>query len=66
MAKVICSEAIARVADRSLQILGGLGLMRDTIVERFYRDVRAFRVYDGPSECIAGRSGERSWGRARK
>ncbi|WP_431015681.1 acyl-CoA dehydrogenase family protein [Bradyrhizobium pachyrhizi] len=50
MAKVICSEAIARVADRSLQILGGLGTTRDTIVERFYRDIRAFRIYDGPSE----------------
>jgi acyl-CoA dehydrogenase len=50
MAKVICSEAIARVADRSLQILGGLGTTRDTMVERFYRDVRAFRIYDGPSE----------------
>lgn len=50
MAKVICSEAVARVADRSLQILGGLGTTRDTIIERFYRDVRAFRIYDGPSE----------------
>ncbi|MDP1908868.1 MAG: acyl-CoA dehydrogenase family protein [Hyphomicrobium sp.] len=50
MAKVICSEAIARVADRSLQVLGGLGTTRDTIVERFYRDIRAFRIYDGPSE----------------
>lgn len=50
MAKVICSEAVSRVADRSLQILGGLGATRDTVVERFYRDVRAFRIYDGPSE----------------
>jgi acyl-CoA dehydrogenase len=50
MAKVICSEAIARVADRSLQILGGLGTTRDTIVERIFRDVRSFRIYDGPSE----------------
>lgn len=50
MAKVICSEAIARVADRSLQVLGGLGTTRETIVERFYRDIRAFRIYDGPSE----------------
>jgi alkylation response protein AidB-like acyl-CoA dehydrogenase len=50
MAKVICSEAISRVADRSLQILGGLGITRDTVVERIYRDVRAFRIYDGPSE----------------
>ena len=50
MAKVICSEAIGRVVDRSMQILGGLGLTRDTMVERIYRDVRAFRIYDGPSE----------------
>lgn len=50
MAKVICSEAVSRVADRSLQILGGLGATRDTVVERIYRDVRAFRIYDGPSE----------------
>lgn len=50
MAKVICSEAVQRVADRSLQILGGLGTTRDTIVERIFRDVRAFRIYDGPSE----------------
>ncbi len=49
-AKVICSEAISRVADRSLQILGGLGTTRDTIVERIFRDVRSFRIYDGPSE----------------
>jgi acyl-CoA dehydrogenase len=50
MAKVIASEAIFRVADRCVQILGGLGLTRDTVVERIFRDVRAFRVYDGPSE----------------
>ncbi|MEQ1616549.1 MAG: acyl-CoA dehydrogenase, partial [Hyphomicrobiaceae bacterium] len=50
MAKVICSEAIWRVVDRSMQILGGLGLTRDTVVERIFRDVRAFRIYDGPSE----------------
>jgi alkylation response protein AidB-like acyl-CoA dehydrogenase len=50
MAKVICSEAIFRVADRAMQILGGLGITRDTVVERIFRDVRAFRIYDGPSE----------------
>ena len=50
MAKVICSEAICRVVDRSMQILGGLGVTRDTVVERIFRDVRAFRIYDGPSE----------------
>lgn len=50
MAKVFCSEAIFRVVDRSLQILGGMGVTSDTIVERIFRDVRAFRIYDGPSE----------------
>ena len=50
MAKVIASEAIMRVVDRSLQILGGLGMTRDTVVERIFRDVRGFRIYDGPSE----------------
>ena len=49
-AKVLCSEALYRVADRCVQILGGLGLTRDTVVDRFFRDVRAFRIYDGPSE----------------
>jgi alkylation response protein AidB-like acyl-CoA dehydrogenase len=50
MAKVICSEAIYRVADRSMQVMGALGTLRDTPVERFFRDARAFRIYDGPSE----------------
>ena len=65
MAKVICSEAIMRVADRSLQILGGMGLTRDTVVERIFRDVRAFRIYDGPSEvhrwALGRRIVERRW-----
>jgi len=50
MIKVHASEAIWRVADRCVQVLGGLGLTGDTEVERIFRDVRAFRVYDGPSE----------------
>ena len=50
MAKVFCSEALGRVVDRSLQILGGLGITSDTVVERIYRDIRPFRIYDGPSE----------------
>ncbi len=50
IAKVICSEAIYRVADRSMQILGGSGLTADTPVERIFREVRGFRIYDGPSE----------------
>lgn len=48
--KVLVSEALYRVADRCVQILGGLGLTADTIVERAFRELRAFRIYDGPSE----------------
>jgi len=50
IAKVVCSEAIWRVVDRSVQILGGLGITDDTIVARLFREVRPFRIYDGPSE----------------
>ncbi|MBM3489529.1 MAG: acyl-CoA dehydrogenase [Alphaproteobacteria bacterium] len=50
LAKVFCSEALGRVVDRSLQALGGLGITADTVVQRIYRDIRAFRIYDGPSE----------------
>jgi acyl-CoA dehydrogenase len=50
MAKVVSSEAIWRVVDRSMQILGGLGITDDTIVARLWREVRPFRIYDGPSE----------------
>ena len=50
MTKVFCSEALGRVIDRCVQILGAIGITRDTVVERIYRDIRPFRIYDGPSE----------------
>jgi len=50
MAKVAVSEALFRVADRCVQILGGTGVTRDTVVEQVFREIRAFRIYDGPSE----------------
>lgn len=50
MAKVLCSEAEWRVVDRSVQVLGGSGVTDETIVARLFRDLRAFRIYDGPSE----------------
>jgi len=50
MAKVFVSEALFRIADRCMQILGGLGVTHDTQVERIFREVRTFRIYDGPSE----------------
>jgi acyl-CoA dehydrogenase len=48
--KVFCSEALGRVVDRSLQVLGGMGITADTVVQRIYREIRPFRIYDGPSE----------------
>ena len=50
MCKVLCSEALGRVVDRSMQIMGAMGISADTVIERIYRDIRAFRLYDGPSE----------------
>jgi acyl-CoA dehydrogenase len=50
MTKVQVSEAVWRIVDRSVQILGGQGVMGETIVMRIFRDIRAFRIYDGPSE----------------
>jgi acyl-CoA dehydrogenase len=50
MTKVAVSEALFRVADRCVQAMGGSGVSRDTVVEQVFREVRAFRIYDGPSE----------------
>jgi alkylation response protein AidB-like acyl-CoA dehydrogenase len=44
------AEAVGRVIDRAIQICGALGISRDLVLERFYREARAFRIYDGPSE----------------
>ncbi len=48
--KVIVSEALWRVVDRCVQTLGGQGVTGETVVARIFSDMRAFRVYDGPSE----------------
>ncbi|MGE8132283.1 acyl-CoA dehydrogenase family protein [Novosphingobium sp. ES2-1] len=50
MAKVAVSEALMRVADKCVQVMGGTGVTSDTIVEQMFREVRAFRIYDGPTE----------------
>lgn len=49
-AKYFCSEMVGRVADRAVQVHGGAGYMRDSAVERFYRDARLFRIYEGTSQ----------------
>lgn len=48
--KVFVAEAVNRVIDRAIQICGALGVSTDTPLEHFYREARAFRIYDGPSE----------------
>jgi acyl-CoA dehydrogenase len=54
MCKVFVAEAVERVIDRALQVCGSLGYSADLPLERFYRDARAFRIYDGPSEVHRG------------
>jgi acyl-CoA dehydrogenase len=50
IAKLYCSEAAQEVVDQALQIFGGMGVVHGTVVERLYRHVRAFRIFDGTSE----------------
>jgi len=50
MTKVSVSEALMRVADRSVQVMGAMGVSDETVVEQVFREVRAFRIYDGPTE----------------
>jgi acyl-CoA dehydrogenase len=50
IAKTFTSEAVWRVVDRSLQMCGALGVSGDVLLSRFLREVRPFRIYDGPSE----------------
>jgi len=49
-AKYFASEMVGRVADRAVQIFGGVGYVADYGIERFYRDVRIFRIYEGTSQ----------------
>lgn len=50
MAKLFCSEMVGRTADHALQIFGGMGLMDELPIERFWRDARLDRIWDGTSE----------------
>jgi len=59
MTKVAVSEGLMRVADRCVQVMGGTGVSGDTIVEQIFREIRAFRIYDGPTEV-------HKWSLARK
>ncbi len=50
MAKVQASETLGRVVDRAVQIFGGMGFSKDLPIERYYRDARIYRIFDGTSE----------------
>jgi len=50
MTKVAVADGLFRIADRCVQVMGGTGVTGDTIVELVFREIRAFRIYDGPTE----------------
>jgi acyl-CoA dehydrogenase len=52
LAKLVCTEVVARVADRCIQVHGGQGFMTELGLEVWYRDVRAMRLYEGTSEIL--------------
>jgi acyl-CoA dehydrogenase len=50
MTKAAVSELLYRVADRCVQVMGGTGVSKDTVIEQIFREIRAFRIYDGSTE----------------
>jgi acyl-CoA dehydrogenase len=50
MCKVYCTEMVNRAADSALQIHGGMGYMKESPIERIYRDMRLYRIFEGTSE----------------
>ena len=57
--KLFCTEMVGRVADRGVQVHGGSGYITEFPVERFYRDVRLLRLYEGTTQIqqiIVGRA----------
>jgi alkylation response protein AidB-like acyl-CoA dehydrogenase len=72
MVKLYASEMANRVADRAVQIFGGRGFMRENVAERFYRELRVDRIWEGTSEIqriiiavVSRRAGSRDPGWSR-
>ena len=61
---MVFGEMCGRVADRCVQLLGGYGFIADNPVERFYRDVRLFRLYEGTSQIHQLNIARRTYGLA--
>lgn len=54
MVKVHAAETLGRVVDRAVQVFGGMGFCKELSIERYYRDARIYRIYDGTSEIHRG------------
>jgi acyl-CoA dehydrogenase len=54
MVKVQASETLGRVVDRAVQVFGGMGFCKELAIERYYRDARVYRIFDGTSEIHRG------------
>lgn len=54
MVKVHAAEMLGRVVDRGVQVFGGMGFCKELPIERYYRDARIYRIYDGTSEIHRG------------
>jgi len=52
MVKLFCTEMGSRIADKAIQIFGGMGYMKELPVEMFYRDMRLYRIFEGTSEIM--------------
>jgi acyl-CoA dehydrogenase len=50
MAKMVATESAQQVIDRAVQLFGGLGVKKGSVVESLYREVRALRIYEGATE----------------
>lgn len=66
IAKTFAAEAFNRIADRSIQMCGGMGVSDDLPLARLHNELRPFRIYDGPSEVHRWAIARRAIGRARK
>jgi alkylation response protein AidB-like acyl-CoA dehydrogenase len=66
IAKTFVAEAVNRVVDRAVQICGALGISDDVLLSRYYREVRPFRIYDGPSEVHRWAIARKAIGRRRR
>ncbi|MGD0703783.1 MAG: acyl-CoA dehydrogenase family protein [Trebonia sp.] len=66
IAKTFAAEAVNRVVDRAVQVCGALGVSGDVLLSRYLREVRPFRIYDGPSEVHRWAIGRRAISQRRR